>query len=77
MVLTQQRQAEPDHEAPPQLQLVGSAGPAAFAARHADGLAVLAVLAISLASAAWFTRSFYYFQDDFIFIRQAQNRVCH
>ena len=26
----------------------------------------------NLVSAAWFTRSFYYFQDDFIFIRQAQ-----
>ena len=33
---------------------------------------MLAVLVISLTSAAWFTRSFYYFQDDFIFIRQAQ-----
>ena len=43
-----------------------------FAARHADGLCTLAVLAVSVASAAWFTRSFYYFQDDFIFIRQAQ-----
>ena len=43
-----------------------------FSIRHADGLAVLAVLVISLVSAAWFTRSFYYFQDDFIFIRQAQ-----
>ena len=43
-----------------------------FFARHANGLAVLAVLVISLASAAWFTRSFYYFQDDFIFIHQAQ-----
>ena len=46
--------------------------PGGFAARHGDHLAVLAVLAVSLASAAWFTRSFYYFQDDFIFIRQAQ-----
>ena len=43
-----------------------------FAVRHADGLSTLAVLAVSLGSAAWFTRSFYYFQDDFIFIRQAQ-----
>ena len=46
--------------------------PVGLLARHADGLAVLAVLVVSLASAAWFTRSFYYFQDDFIFIRQAQ-----
>ena len=52
----------------------GTPAPSArrFAARHANGLAVLGVLVISLATAAWFTRSFYYFQDDFIFIRQAQ-----
>jgi hypothetical protein len=43
-----------------------------FAIRHAAGLSTLAVLAVILASAAWFTRTFYYFQDDFIFIRQAQ-----
>jgi hypothetical protein len=43
-----------------------------FAARHVDGLCTFAVVCVSLASAAWFTRSFYYFQDDFIFIRQAQ-----
>ncbi len=43
-----------------------------FAAHHGDGLAVFAVLVVSLCSAAWFTRSFYYFQDDFIFVRQAQ-----
>jgi hypothetical protein len=44
-----------------------------FTVRHADGLSTLAVLAVTVASAAWYTRSFYYFQDDFIFIRQAQS----
>jgi hypothetical protein len=71
MVLTQERPTEPPHAA-----LSAGKSPASpareFAARHADGLAVLGVLAVSLVSAAWFTRSFYYFQDDFIFIRQAQ-----
>ena len=71
MVLTEQRQAEPDHEA--FIRPLVGAPTRRFAARHADGLAVLAVLAISLSSAAWFTRSFYYFQDDFVFIHQAQD----
>lgn len=71
MVVTQERPAEPAQSAPSTLDSSGS--PARrFVLRHADGLAVFAVLVISLASAAWFTRSFYYFQDDFIFIRQAQ-----
>jgi hypothetical protein len=71
MVLTQGRRTEPAQSA-----ASGGNSPASparrFAARHAGGVATLAVLAVSLASAGWFTRSFYYFQDDFIFIRQAQ-----
>jgi len=70
MVLAPGRRTEPANAAasanslaPPARRSLG---------RHADGLAVLAVMAVSLASAAWFTRSFYFFQDDFIFIRQAQ-----
>lgn len=71
MVLTDELSTEPAGSA---ASIGGSpASPARrFAVRHTDGLAVLVVLSISLASAAWFTRSFYYFQDDFIFIRQAQ-----
>jgi hypothetical protein len=71
VVLMQECRTEPDDVA---TTAGGSpASPArGFFARHADGLAVLAVLFVSLASAAWFTRSFYYFQDDFMFIRQAQ-----
>ena len=71
VVLTQERPTEPDHVAA-SLENAPTSPPRRFYARHADGLAVLAVLVVSLASAAWFTRSFYYFQDDFIFIRQAQ-----
>ncbi len=71
MVVMEERPTEP-----PRSAVAAGDPPAsrarAFAARHADGLAVLAVMVVSLASAAWFTRSFYYFQDDFIFIRQAQ-----
>src|SRR6516164_6580672 len=43
-----------------------------FAANHTDGLSVLIVLVVSLATAGWFTRNFFFFQDDFIFIRQGQ-----
>ncbi len=71
MVLTEERATESVRSAPSDGNAV-AAPVRRFAARHADGLAVLAVLAISLSSAAWFTRSFYYFQDDFIFIHQAQ-----
>jgi hypothetical protein len=71
MVLTEERPTERPHPAPSAENAAGT--PARrFAARHADVLAVLAVLAVSLASAAWFTRSFYYYQDDFVFIHQAQ-----
>jgi hypothetical protein len=71
MVLTEERATESVRSAPSDGNAV-AAPVRLFAARHADGLAVLAVLAVSLSSAAWFTRSFYYFQDDFIFVRQAQ-----
>jgi hypothetical protein len=43
-----------------------------FAIKYADHLATLGALAVTLGTAAWFTRSFFYFQDDFIFLRQAQ-----
>ncbi len=71
MVLAEERRIEPAHSAVTRGNSLASLA-RGFAARHADGLAVLAVLVVSLGSAAWFTRSFYYFQDDFIFIRQAQ-----
>jgi hypothetical protein len=70
MVLAHERRTEPADPAAPAGRTSSPARQ--FAARHTDGLATLAVLAVSIASAAWFTRSFYYFQDDFIFIRQAQ-----
>ena len=44
----------------------------ALVARNADRLATLGVLAVSVGTAAWFTRDLYFFQDDFIFLRQAQ-----
>jgi len=71
VVLTQERPTEPDRVAA-SVQNTPTSPSRRFYGRHADGLAVLAVLVVSVASAAWFTRSFYYFQDDFIFIRQAQ-----
>lgn len=71
VVVTEERPAQPTRS----VRSVGSSEPGPVrrvAARHADGLAVLAVLVVSLGSAAWFTRSFYYFQDDFVFIHQAE-----
>ena len=35
-------------------------------------MATLSVVAVCVGTAAWFTRDFYYFQDDFILLRQAQ-----
>ena len=71
MVLTEERATESVRSAPSEGHAV-TQPVRRFVVRHVDGLAVLAVLAVSLSSAAWFTRSFYYFQDDFIFVRQAQ-----
>ena len=73
MVLAQARRTEPDD--PGRIRPVTSAAPLAGppVCRPTRGRSGrVGCLGCGLASAIWFTRSFYYFQDDFIFIRQAQ-----